>query len=471
MENLTEDEIFRSEFRAFRQSYQTWADIYDWVYLALMIVGIPGCCLGLFTLFKCRSFRNPSFSYNKALMSSDLLFCLNWCLLKFVNSLQDSQHKLHFPNPLLAFVSGILTRVITSTCGYIALYMTFYITIDRFLALYSTTAYFRFNRALVAHRLIFCGCFSSLLLHSWSPWFEKRVVPVYHPTLNQTCFTFTLAHSVPKYLLKAKDIYNAILRVVYPFVLSVLTLATIYRFVQQRNKRSSMTSCLTHTLEMHRRRKRRERSLFLLMMAVVLLIYVQVIPRESKRVLEFMYPLSDLAAKVRERSLPFSERLRLFKIGLYGHQMSVLLVNVCVAVNRSLLFYLYFCLNSNFRESVIRCINGIVASVLPRLSWAIGICHDNHEQPTSHGTATHAPRDRPSTFAQFCKGQGDKLDSLVFRERRGSDQRPLVADECSPLLADANEAGASKKTANGTLNLTNGVNISDGAAQEQESEF
>ncbi len=167
--------------------------------------------------------------------------------------------------------------------------------------------------------------------------------------------------------------------------------------------------------------------------------------RTSGVPLEYIwYPLSDIAVNIRKQSLPFLERLRLFKIALCGHHMSVLLVNVCVAINRSLLFYLNFCLNPIFRSLVICCIKETVACVA---SWT--------DQSQNSDQCWQKPGTIYFRPAQLCEGEGGRMDSLVSGQGLATGEGPLALAEHSPLL-------------------TNEIDTSNGVAevaQQQETEL
>ena len=107
--------------------------------------------------------------------------------------------------------------------------------------------------------------------------------------------------------------------------------------------------------------ERKEKTLFYLLLFVTLLTFIQVIPREVRRILELLYPYANLREKIDnpESLLPLGERFRLLRILYYGHIWTKIWGNLCTFINRSCNFYLYFLFNSAFRKEVIHVVRGL----------------------------------------------------------------------------------------------------------------
>ncbi len=221
----------------FQSTWNFWLSAYDVAVLFLMSLGLIGGILALLTLFRSPQTQTPSFSYHKALVLADLVYCVNWFVLQFVDK-KLGRTGYRFDNPVLAYYSGILHRVITSSCGYTVLYMTLFIAVDRFIGLTFYLWYQRFNRSKVAKSLIAVGVGLSFLLHSWTPWFERVVTKI---TVENDTATFSWRKpirngSVFQEMLVMKNIYNGAVRISYPIALTVLTSVVCVKFLQ-RNKR------------------------------------------------------------------------------------------------------------------------------------------------------------------------------------------------------------------------------------------
>ncbi len=100
--------------------------------------------------------------------------------------------------------------MITSTCRYIAFDMTLYI--PNYRSISSTFLHihlFQLQQASSSSSTDFLWLPFQLTASFLVPLVQENSFICYHPALNQTCYTFALAHSVPKYLLKVKDVYSA----------------------------------------------------------------------------------------------------------------------------------------------------------------------------------------------------------------------------------------------------------------------
>jgi len=82
---------------------------------------------------------------------------------------------------------------------------------------------------------------------------------------------------------------------------------------------------------------------------VFLLDATKVLPREAKRALELIYPSAEALTCMGDQNATMSTRLGCFHIYVYGHETPKIVLNTMTAIERSMLFYLYFALNRSFR--------------------------------------------------------------------------------------------------------------------------
>lgn len=357
------EEAIRRELALFQENFATALKVFEKIDTLLLCLGIIGNLAALTTMIKSRSMRTPSFVYHKILVTADLIFCVNYLLVKFVDQTQTDKKSLPgmranvmcYYSPVLAFYTTVLNRALSSSCGYIVLYMSLSIGLDRFIALWLIRIYEKFNKKSVAWILVTTSLALSVLVHSWATWFERKVIggevpapTVDNPNATVTVYISTAAKNphLHEWII-VKDIYNMAVRVSYPFILTLLTSLVLWGFNVQQKKKRTMVA-------VNKRQNRRERCLFYLMIAVVILACIQVIPREAKRLLELIYPYELSLANMGDLSLPLNERLKFFYIVIYGHEFSKIILNTLTAMDRSLVFYLYFTLNHSFRKEVLR---------------------------------------------------------------------------------------------------------------------
>lgn len=350
---LEYDNMTMNELNLFNRIFTLAFTISSKTETILSIIGALGNFAALVTMLKSRSMITPSFVYHKVLVTADLLFCINQLILKLVNLTMSTWvpgNKYLYHSRITAAYVGIVSRALTSSFGYVALYMSTAISVDRFVALIMVRMYDRFNKKLVAWIHVTLCLMLSVLVHSWSTWVEKRIVeiPIQVNVTTMVYYALVDKHNPDlKFWVRTKDIYNMIVRIIYPIFLTFLTGSVIYAYNIQQKRRSTLCT-------VSKRRLRRERCLFLLMVAVVILTYIQVVPRETKRILDLIYPTGYLIKQMKNRQLLWQERLKCFYIFNYGHHFLMLIQNLCTAIDRSLLFYLYFVLNYSFRREVIR---------------------------------------------------------------------------------------------------------------------
>lgn len=140
---------------------------------------------------------------------------------------------------------------------------------------------------------------------------------------------------------------NLIVRIAYPVLLVIMTALNIVFYLKRRQsqKRSVTVSA---------RFKRQERSLFLLMIVVILLAIVQVVPRETKRIIDLLYPDQYVMSIMTNQSAPIDYRLAMADVHLYGGKFLSLINNICTAIDRSFIVFLYFLLNPMFRRATVQ---------------------------------------------------------------------------------------------------------------------
>ncbi len=392
--NWTENDIFKEVFENFKLEYHNWSKIVDLLSLCLIFSGVLGSFLALVTLIPSRTMRTPSFSYHKVLIASDLIFCLNWLLLKVVKTwCEIPVYTYSYNSYFVALYAGIICRTISSTCGYMTLYMSLLISVDRFLALWTPVKYKMFSQRILSNILISVSLLLSFIFHSWATLVETEILT---KTLgNTTVYTYVPRSSLPSGIIRVKNIYNATVRIPYPFILSFLTFSCIWQFKKSSRRRRKMSTSSTISRRNHRHKRRCERSLFLLMISAVVLTFIQVVPREIKRILELAYPSSTMKRMTLDRSLPLEHRLQAFRTVLYGGAMFNLGTNFSVVINRSLLFYLYFLLNPSFRSAV-----------LNRLKSCVGIA-----RAEAHVSAASITSQSPNRYC-VDGNQRERLDAI-----------------------------------------------------------
>lgn len=411
-----DETVVRRELENFQQVYALAHNVSEKVDTFLLCLGIMGNLAALTTMMKSRSMRTPSFVYHKILVAADFIFCINYIMVKFVDQTQTvvvgAKGRQFYYSPVAAFYTAILNRAVTSSCGYVALYMSLSIGIDRFVALWLISMYDRFNRKPLAWTLVASALGLGVIVHSWSTWFERRVQDVNIPfepngTVHKLFYSVASKNADLQDWITVKDIYNLSVRVAYPIVLTLLSVLVIWGFnVQQRKKRSMVTTGV------NKRQLRRERCLFYLMIAVVTLACVQVIPREAKRLLDLVCPAELALNSMSDTNRTLSERLNYFYVLAYGHELSKVILNTLTAMDRSLVFYLYFTLNHSFRKEVIRVFR------LKRLLYMRKKSMTMLHNATSRHMSTGSARSRKSDT--MSPGRSRSLRKLISKRRRES---------------------------------------------------
>lgn len=351
-----DEELLAQELAKFQILHDQWISLSYNIETCLLALGLFGNALAFATLMKSRQMQTPSFVYHKALVLAYLIYCVNFLIVKCVNAtltIPRERQQLSYSNPIAAYYSVILNRVVSSVCGYVALYTSLGISLDRFLALAFLKHYAKFNRHVVAYVWVAVSLILSVCVHSWAPWLENDIETVHEildRNANRTIMAYrhkdSLSRGQLKPYLAAKDWYNLTVRFGYAVLLIVLTSTVIYMFTKQRKKRRTLCN-------VSKRQIRRERSLFYLMVAVVIMAYIQVIPRESKRILEIIYPPEYVGANFANKRLPVETRLFYLLFGLYVFTFSLPVLNLCTIMERSLIFYFYFALNHSFRKETL----------------------------------------------------------------------------------------------------------------------
>lgn len=352
------------EFENFRNMWETLIEIYVPLEISIMSLGLIGNFLALATLIRSQNLCTPSFVYHRALVFADFLFCLNYFFHVFVEKFATvNNSQFEFGRWWTAYYSAVVYHAIHLTCTYVILYMTSVIALDRFVALLIYKKYAKFNRVSVASTVVTLCVALSAFVHSWAPWVQRQVVvqkSVDHRQNrygdNATIF-FTwikrqnLSDDV-KTALQTKDIYNGIVRIAYPLIISLLTVGVIYGFIR-RQRHITVRYASATTVTTGRQRSRYEKTLFFFMIAVVVLTFVEIGSSEGRRFLEIIYPPGEISAKkVTNWKLPLTERLYYFRVLLYGYQISRLVSNLCTAFNRSFVCYLYVVMNNLFRKEL-----------------------------------------------------------------------------------------------------------------------
>ncbi len=396
-------------FHQFRNIHDPLTEFYKPFSLVLVIAGFLGSFMGLLIMCFNRSMKTPSFKYHKCLIAADFVFCCNFLIVGIVDSTKvddvNLARQFHFRNPFAAYYSGVISRVVASTCGYMNLYLTLWIALDRFLALHKPVFYYGFNRSVVCRTFITVSIFLSFLLHSWSPWFERRLSSTLEG--NETIYVWqpVLTSGTTERLIKTKETYNAALRISFPIILSLLTFVAIWHFLNIHKKRRKI--CLSRIY--NGRQRRREKLLFVLMISVVFLAFIQVIPREFNRFLNFKYPSTYLRSQVFNSEISTEDRLWYFRVQLYGHEFLKVLMNGCTTINRCSLFYLYLALNPTFRVAFIQCLRKtfhIRTAEEPSLFVSA-----NRQKPNE--TRQHSGIERRDCSPLIVENQEERLETVV----------------------------------------------------------
>lgn len=453
-------EIFFREWMKFTRFWDRALQIYQPVETCVIALGLFGNVLALLTLLRSRRMSTPSFIYHRVLVGADLAFCITYFVHLLVKNAQSIPCNTTFYRSWFgAYFTGTVNPAVNHICGYVIMYMTLVIALDRFLALLLFERYRHWNTKKVACIVTLISLFLSVCVHCWAYFTHGTVVafrlsdkldastsiiskpcwtdpPVaYHWTKRENAsLSFVKA-------LKAKDYYNGAVRVGYPICLCTLTLGVLISFAKRQKKRRresslaepsstapvnenfsssapmlkrSMTSASSSSRKISamsirsdrsgsvlssvfsfsfgfgtgnsmgmaqqhnrvvdrltspslRHRQRCERALFYLMISVVLLAFIQVASSESRRILSLIFPPDEvLKRKVLPAGVPMEERLANFRFLLYGHQATRILANLCTAIDRSFICFLYIAMNNLFRRELLSMLNGALCVLCVR---------------------------------------------------------------------------------------------------------
>lgn len=343
------------EFIKFQNTWNSLIIIYTPLETAVLSLGLIGNILAFATLIRSQNLCTPTFIYHRVLVFADLLFCINYFFNLFIDKIMtlDDYSQFVFGNWFAAYYSGVIYHAVHTTCTYVILYMTIAIAFERFMALLLFRQYGRFNEHWVARLVVTICTLMSALVHSWAPWFQHQVVEYESGTNNNSkIYTWVKRQHINSDFIWAKDIYNVILRVAFPVIISFLTAGVIYGFVRRQKHISERYSHSPTTT--YQQRSRYEKTLFFFMIAVIILALIQVGAAESRRILQLIYPPGEISSKkISNLDLPISERLFYFRILLYGFQVSRIVSNLCTAVNHSFIGYLYVLMNNLFRRELL----------------------------------------------------------------------------------------------------------------------
>lgn len=355
-----------NEFETFRRTWETLIEVYVPLELVIMSLGLVGNLLALATLVRSHNLCTPSFVYHRALVFADFIFCSNYFFNVFLDKFGTirKENQFEFGHWWTAYYSGVVYHAIHLTCTYIILYMTIVIAVDRFVALLMYKRYIKFNRTSVASTVVVFCVLLSTFVHAWAPWIQRQVVVIMHSdgdsqgsinnndsTLFYTWIKRQNLSDAVKTALHTKDIYNGVTRIAYPLIISILTIGVIYGFVRRQRH---ITVRYATAVTTGRQRSRYEKTLFFFMIAVVVLTFVEIGSSEGRRFLEIIYPPGEISSKkLTNYKLPLTERLYYFRILLYGYQISRVLSNLCTAINRSFVCYLYMAMNNLFRKELL----------------------------------------------------------------------------------------------------------------------
>lgn len=366
VEEMDEFDTIRNETRRHAASLNSISKLLDTIELTVVCFGLIANVIGSITLLKSRHMSTPSFVYHKALGLANLTYCFNFILVKTVRQYAWEPRFPYAPaftDYVSAFYMGVISRAVASSCGYFVMYMSLLIIADRFLALVLFARYHKFNQMRMAMKLVMISVFLSALGHSWAPWIENQVektkidIPVEDAGIRfvpLTVYAVIPSGRNPSLetAISIKDMFNLIVRLAYATAQTILTGWVVRAFHTQTRKRRTLTTSPARGSSGQAANFGRERSLSCLMLAVAILSCIQVLPREFKRVFDLVYPIDAVLPFINDRSLDIGLRRKYMLLAVYGHGYWKLIANVLTAVERSILFYLYFILNYHFRAEV-----------------------------------------------------------------------------------------------------------------------
>lgn len=400
--NETEILSFFEELVKINKFWSGLEAVYKPVEQVIYTIGLAGNFLALITLWRSKKMRTPSFSYHRALVATDFLYCLNFfanlMATRFLNAPCRENVYRYWTG---AFFTGTLNPALSSLCTYVLHYVTTMIALDRVLALSFPTGYYKWNRPLVARLVVFLAVIMSATVHSWSAFVVMEVIKyrrgefkdgqrhqllISNPCWNDSVVYYSLkkdnlTNTTLGEALKTKDIYNGAARMTYSIILTLLTLAVIGGLIRRRKRREagrstvslasiasensvydrkrkgSDESCTSKYGELIKKRKNRgcERMLFVLMIAVLLLAFFQVAASETSRIFQFLYPpeIEGLLKLLSDNTTSIKEKLSHVRIAMYGHFYSRIFANAFTAIERSFVCLLYMAMNALFRRELL----------------------------------------------------------------------------------------------------------------------
>lgn len=322
----------------------------------ILSIGTIGHLLSLMTMFSSRSMKTPSFLYHKALTFAELAYCVNALFQHLVDTLYKVENQVQTYDTYGAAVySSAISRAVSSITGYIILYMTLLIANERFIAVILNTRYRQINTRKFALSGIAVSCVLATLLNSWSSPIENTI-RTRGQTINRSNEMVrvmnyrTVPRQTPELYLTLRDIknvYNSVIRIGYPVLLALLTVAVIAGFSIQAKRRKAMT-------QNQRKASKRETSLFSLLLLIVFLAFLQVIPTELKRIFDIVYPDPYLQNQIDSCLVSLAYRLYCLSFSFYGMIWTRVLANMATFINRSFNFYLYIAFNGTFRNEFLK---------------------------------------------------------------------------------------------------------------------
>lgn len=361
--NLSLDAAAANESQEFlgkqQDILQRFLDIYQILSWILMGLGLVGHTLSFVTLKRAASMQTPHFVFYKFMTLAELFYCLNFFVSQLVESvfLVSERGKSYFRNPSSAYFFCAIARFVYSSTGYLVLYMAVIISIDRFAALWCTKLYRRFptrRKQKLAFYFCWTALFFSTVAHSWTGLFRDiNTVPVQNETRYEC-----VSRNEPEIYIQMKYInifFNMAIRVSYPPILLILTAGVIWGFTRYQAHRASVTGQTYDLRRQHERR--RERNLFYLMAVVVMLAFVQVVPTEAKRYLQWTYRETDVdhCILLIARKRPIDRLTARQAVILWALFVWLrIFANLATQMDRSLKFYLYVMFNNQFREEALR---------------------------------------------------------------------------------------------------------------------
>lgn len=346
------------QFECYRQKMYQWGTslytAYRYSEVPLLVCGVFGHCLSLMTAVYSRNMRTPSFIYFKVLTVVELIYCLNALLQRIIDNhlTKTFSHapQRHFVSYFAAFYSAIFSRSISSVTGYVIQYLTLLTAVDRCLAVYLAVGFGRLNSKRTVWIFILAATVVSVVINSWSTWLDKIVVGKFVQITNDTGARLYVIRSRTEPTLyldmaKIKNTYNCVIRIGCSILLVIVTAIAIHGFVSYSKRRNQI-------LKEEKWQVKRERNLFSMLIIIVVLAFIQVVPAETKRILDLNYPNNFVERSLDNPKLSFSDRIFFLQLHFYGHICVQMIANWCTFLNRSLSFYVYFAFNNTFRKEL-----------------------------------------------------------------------------------------------------------------------